>query len=1123
MQPPAIPENESARLQSLLECRILDTPDDERFDRLTRLAKELFDVSIVLVSLVDAERQWFKSRQGLEACETGRDISFCGHAILNTEIFQVTDAATDPRFADNPLVTGPPHIRFYAGAPLATAAGYRIGTLCLIDETPRQLNERELTRLRDLADAVQSEIETQHQQRRADALGTLTQITSQSDIDPESALRQALALGCEYLGMPFGIISRIEDEDYCVQLQVSPPDTLHDHQHFPLGETYCSLALEHDTVLSIAHMAQSQYSGHPCYQSFGLESYVGVSIVVQGERYGTLNFSSPDEHAARYFDQAEIEFVELLGQWVSSTLQRWQLDQNLKSQQQLSRIIAAAQAQFIEKTDRREAFDGLLSDILSLTDSEYGFIGEVLHTSEGTPYLKTYAITNIAWNDETRDFYATNAPQGMEFYNLKSLFGAALISGEPVIANDPCQDPRRAGLPEGHPPLNAFLGIPIYHSDELVAMLGIANRPAGYDTGLIDFLSPLRVTIGQLIVAAQLQQRHQKDQLELMRLSRVASQTTNGVIITDIEGRIEWVNEGFTRITGYTADEIQGRKPGELLQGPDTDPATVAQIRSALSRGEGFAADLVNYTQNGRPYWVRIQCSPLHDETGKLQGFMAIESDVTQERDDADRVRASERRLASVIEGTNIGTWEWNVQSGETLFNERWAEIVGYSLDELAPISIQTWMDLVHPEDLQRSGELLEQHFAGEIEFYDCMARMRHKAGHWVWVHDRGRLVSRTAEGAPLLMSGTHADITEQKQAEIALQGSEARLRGLFELSPLGIALNDYETGAFVDLNQSLLEPTGYRREEFLALSYWDLTPREYEPQEAQQLESMKKTGRYGPYEKEYIRKDGNRYPVLLNGMVVYDNSGRKLIWSIVEDISERKRIERMKDEFVSTVSHELRTPLTSIRGALNLIRGKSADTLEPKPRRMLEIAERNSERLSHIINDLLDMDKLIAGKMHFDLQACSIREIIEQALADNQAYADKYGVTFTRRYSTDINVMADSQRLLQVLANLLSNAAKFSPAGGTVEVSSRVTDSKVRVEVRDQGSGMSEEFQEKVFQKFMQADASDTRQKGGSGLGLAISKELIEHMEGKIGFESIKDNGSVFFFELPVCKVTEL
>lgn len=480
------------------------------------------------------------------------------------------------------------------------------------------------------------------------------------------------------------------------------------------------------------------------------------------------------------------------------------------------------------------------------------------------------------------------------------------------------------------------------------------------------------------------------------------------------------------------------------------------------------------------------------------------------------RAERAEQRLASFIEGTNIGTWEWNVQTGETVFNERWANIVGYTLEELAPVSIETWMNLAHPGDLEKSGQALEAHFAGNSDFYDFVCRMKHKLGHWVWVHDRGKLISRNANGEPLMMTGTHAEITKQIEAQQALSISEARLRGLFELSPLGIALNDFETGTFIDINPALLAPTGYSEEEFRQLSYWQVTPEEYAEQEQIQLQNMEKTGRYGPYEKEYIRKDGSRYPVLLNGMVVTDANGQKLIWSIIEDISDRKRLDRMKNEFISTVSHELRTPLTAIHGALKLMASGSLGTPDGPFNDMVTIAEKNSQRLLLLINDLLDMEQMLLGKLRINLQWQRLKPLVETSIRENMPYARQYRVQLRCIDDTgDHEVLADSTRLMQVMANLLSNAIKFSPPREEVIISLEEREQGVRINVIDKGPGIPEEFKNRIFQKFSQADSTDSRQKGGTGLGLAITRELVEKMGGQIGFNSAVTQGSCFYVDL--------
>jgi signal transduction histidine kinase len=271
--------------------------------------------------------------------------------------------------------------------------------------------------------------------------------------------------------------------------------------------------------------------------------------------------------------------------------------------------------------------------------------------------------------------------------------------------------------------------------------------------------------------------------------------------------------------------------------------------------------------------------------------------------------------------------------------------------------------------------------------------------------------------------------------------------------------------------------------------------------------------------EKRYYRRSGRVVWTLLSvSLVRHTNGTPNYFVSQIQDITERKEMERIKNEFISVVSHELRTPLTSIRGSIDLLVGTMAKDLPTRANRLLNIAQQNSERLILLINDMLDMDKIASGQMRFDITEEALSPLIRQAVETNQPYANKFGVTFVAlpiHAATKVNV--DTERLLQVLANLLSNAAKFSNQGDKIEITAMACDKIVRIKVTDHGPGTPEEFRIHVFDKFSQADSSGTRVKGGTGLGLHISKQIIEHMGGRIGFDAETGIGSTFWIELPI------
>ncbi|MCM2972429.1 CHASE domain-containing sensor histidine kinase [Larsenimonas suaedae] len=274
-------------------------------------------------------------------------------------------------------------------------------------------------------------------------------------------------------------------------------------------------------------------------------------------------------------------------------------------------------------------------------------------------------------------------------------------------------------------------------------------------------------------------------------------------------------------------------------------------------------------------------------------------------------------------------------------------------------------------------------------------------------------------------------------------------------------------------------------------------------------------------FELTLKHRDGHCIPFMVRGVIERGSDGKaQVISGANTDLSETKRVEAMKNNFVSTVSHELRTPLTSISGSLGLITGGALGEAPAPMQAMLDVAKTNCDRLGLLINDLLDMDKLVAGKMTFSIESHSVAGLIQKSVTANQGYAEKFSVSVEYAAPEGLRVDVDELRFQQILSNLLSNAIKFSPEHGTVVINalpSPQTSVRARIEIIDQGKGIPKEFHPYIFQKFSQADTSTTRERVGTGLGLAITRELAERMDGAVGFSSREGQGSTFWVDVPL------
>ncbi len=593
-----------------------------------------------------------------------------------------------------------------------------------------------------------------------------------------------------------------------------------------------------------------------------------------------------------------------------------------------------------------------------------------------------------------------------------------------------------------------------------------------------------------------------------------------GMALIAVDSRRLRVNSAFCQMLGYSEAEMLSRTIHDVTHPDDVEYDVLQRKRALAGEIETYQWEKRYFHKSGRIVWAHLSCSLVRDADRRPMLFISQVQDITERRNAEVVLRESEERFRALTELASDWFWEQDENfrfvevSGEarqvhtTAFRDNSA--IGKTRWELPHVGMSDSVWAAHKAQLERH-EVFRDF---EVTRLDGNGAMRYVTISGVPIFD--------AAGRFTGYRGTGRETTAMRRVQDALRASESQLRDITDTLPALISYVD-SGQRFRFHNLAYAEGLGVPRDRINGRTMREVLGEEgYELARPWVEEVL--SGYPVRFERHRRTPQGDMRDFIVSYFPRYgdgEDMGRVIgFYSLGTDVTELKRIDRMKSEFVSTVSHELRTPLTSIRGSLGLISGGVAGALPEAAQTLVSIASNNCERLIRLINDILDIEKIESGKIGLNAQPTDLGPLLTQVLAANSHYGAAHQVPLTLEMPDGaLMVKVDSDRLVQVITNLLSNAMKFSPPDQPVQVHLLRAGARVRVEVRDRGPGIPEEFRKRIFQKFSQADASDTRAKGGTGLGLNISRAIIERLGGSIGFATEAGVGTTFFFELPEWK----
>ncbi|WP_082832516.1 PAS domain-containing protein [Aquimarina aggregata] len=575
----------------------------------------------------------------------------------------------------------------------------------------------------------------------------------------------------------------------------------------------------------------------------------------------------------------------------------------------------------------------------------------------------------------------------------------------------------------------------------------------------------------------------------------------------------EWMNAKFWTTLGYNPNEMPHTSSAWQDIINKDDLKLVYQNFAKHCKDPSHPYDqVVRYThKHGHTIWIQCRGLVLRDDKGKPRRMIGAHTDITKLKEVELQLQRQVNRYHHVIEGTNLGTWEWNVQTGETIFNERWAEIIGYKLSELEPISINTWVENSNPDDLKKSNQVLQKHFEGKTSFYEFEARMKHKNGDWIWVLDRGKVVSWDTNGNPEWMIGSHQEITKKKK-------DYERNRLFIEQAPSAIAMFD-NSMCYLAASQEWFNVFKIDKQEIVGKSYYEISPKIATKWEINHKKCL--SGKIIKNNAERIQNDNGSVQWLswefrpwytndnkVGGIIIHTSDITKIkreqeLKSLLE-VAEKQN-KRLKN-FAHIVSHNLKSHSGNFEMLLDLF---AQENPEMQDNEIIQLFKTASDHLSKTIVHLNEV-VLMNTSVKDNLTELNLRQAANKAIESVLAIAIENEVIINNNIDPKLNVLGVSAYLDSILLNFITNGIKYSTTkrNSYVTLSADLQDDYVVVNIEDNGLGIDlKRHRSKLFGMYK----TFHNNKDARGIGLFITKNQVEAIGGKIEVYSTVDQGTTF------------